>query len=1260
MNKSRNLFFLSTFLTVSFWIMGTIASEAAPPSKGSFSGKVTDVDTGSPLGNVPVLVYDSGGNALPLRTALTDAEGKYTILNLTAGTFYFAKTSTIQGYGSELYWEKSCFEGCTVTDGDVINVVSDQDTSDINFTLSLTGVITGTITDSQGVPLQGIQVNIYNSSGSVVSTASTDAQGFYRSLGSLATGQSYYVRTQNDQGYIDELYDNIACVADSCDPTKGTAVLLPDNEAAADINFQLKVGGAISGTVTDSATGAFLEGLEIEIYDSTAQYLFSVVTDTQGHYRTDTGLTTASYYAIVLGGDTYVSELYDNVTCVGADCNILLKGTRIAVTEGQETAGKDFALDIGGSFSGTVTDETGSPLVGIQVNIYDSKGNSVTFALTNTSGAYTSNAALAEGKYYATTTNSQGYVDELYNNVVCVGACNIFNGLTIAVTAGQNTPGIDFALSLGGVMGGAVTSDEESPQNLEGVEILVYNDEDVQVTSAFTLPVTGTYETAALPAGIYHARTLNSQRYQDEIYDNIPCGGLCDPSVGTDVEMVAGEKRSDIDFALIKQATISGYVTDSFTSSALKNVAVNIYSQAGQIVSTTLTDETGYYVSAALEAGTYFASTYNAQGNVDQVYQNHDCGPDCTPSHQTTFTPDPIVVQDDTATDGIDFALSETPPSLTGVSPNSGSQLGGTALTLSGSGFRSGATVKVGNASATNVVVSSLSTLTCDAPSHEIGAVDVTVTNPDGGSDTLTNIYTYTNEAPTVQITSPASGASFNEGSDVLIQASASDTDGTIAKVEFYAGATLIGSDANGPYEMTWQNGVVGSYDLTVVAVDDDGAATTSAVVNVSVEHVNQAPQANAGSDQKIEEGKNATLDGSASSDPEGDSLSYQWSQESGIGVTLENAQSAVAKFTTPDVTKDESLTFKLVVTDSQGLTGEDEVVVTVSKVNQAPVLDAIGAKGVSEGANLNFGVSGSDADGDSVSYSATGLPQGALFDTQSDTFNWTPGYDQAGHYDITFTVSDGTLNDSETITVTVENINRAPELNSIDDEEVSEGQSVAFTVTATDPDGDQITLSAQGVPSWATFDTGTGVFAGTPGMDDSGDYTVTFTASDGSLIDSETITISVNSVNQAPSIQVTSPENGSSFEEGDNVALKASASDPDGSISKVEFYANGILVGTDEETPYEMTWEKVGTGSYTLTAKAADNDGGETVSEGIDIRVNESPAPETLSTLTLSIDNSYTLYVNGVEIGRGSDWTQAGKYTVNLKEGDSIGIDAS
>jgi chitinase len=91
------------------------------------------------------------------------------------------------------------------------------------------------------------------------------------------------------------------------------------------------------------------------------------------------------------------------------------------------------------------------------------------------------------------------------------------------------------------------------------------------------------------------------------------------------------------------------------------------------------------------------------------------------------------------------------------------------------------------------------------------------------------------NARPTVSLTAPASGATFTAPASVTISASAADSDGSISRVQFYRDSTLIATDTSAPYSVTWSNAAAGSYSLTAVAVDNDGASTRSAARTIHV-----------------------------------------------------------------------------------------------------------------------------------------------------------------------------------------------------------------------------------------------------------------------------------------------------------------------------------------------------------------------------------------------------------------------------------------
>jgi hypothetical protein len=86
-----------------------------------------------------------------------------------------------------------------------------------------------------------------------------------------------------------------------------------------------------------------------------------------------------------------------------------------------------------------------------------------------------------------------------------------------------------------------------------------------------------------------------------------------------------------------------------------------------------------------------------------------------------------------------------------------------------------------------------------------------------------------------VNITAPVDAAIFTWKPSITISASASDPDGTVTKVEFRDGTTLLGTDTSAPYSYTWKNVPSGTHSLTARATDNAGAATTSSSIGIDV-----------------------------------------------------------------------------------------------------------------------------------------------------------------------------------------------------------------------------------------------------------------------------------------------------------------------------------------------------------------------------------------------------------------------------------------
>ena len=292
-------------------------------------------------------------------------------------------------------------------------------------------------------------------------------------------------------------------------------------------------------------------------------------------------------------------------------------------------------------------------------------------------------------------------------------------------------------------------------------------------------------------------------------------------------------------------------------------------------------------------------------------------------------------------------------------------------------------------------------------------------------TSTIATVHVKANVPPSVSMTAPANNSSYTAPAAINLAASATDTDGTIAKVEFYQGASRLATVTAAPYTYAWTNVAGGTYVLTAKATDDKGAVSTSAVVNVKV---NKPPI---------------------------------------ISITAP-ANNAV-------IVLPATVTISATASDADG---------TVSKVDF--YRDGI--------------LLGSD----------TTLP-----------YSYAWANPAAGTYVLTAKATDnlGTVTTSAAVTITVK-------------------------------------------------------------------------------------------VNQPPAVSITSPVNGAQFRAVTPLTINAAATDSDGTISKVEFYGDGSLLGSDTTSPYSYAWTLPAAGTYVLTAKATDNKGAATTSAPVTVNVTLNQYP--------------------------------------------------
>lgn len=236
----------------------------------------------------------------------------------------------------------------------------------------------------------------------------------------------------------------------------------------------------------------------------------------------------------------------------------------------------------------------------------------------------------------------------------------------------------------------------------------------------------------------------------------------------------------------------------------------------------------------------------------------------------------------------------------------------------------------------------------------------------------FTKNTTIANQAP---VANAGPSLAVQEQSKVTLKGSATDADGVITSYRWtqLSGPTVNLTNASiatatfiAPTVLLKNSPTVLQFRLTVT---DDKGATATSDINIGVLGVNVMPVANAGSNISVNEQTAVTINGSGT-DKDGNITSYQWRQISGPAVTLNNSNKATTSFTSPVVTKVESLYFRLTVTDNESGTHSDDVLVTVNPVNTLPVAKIVSLSPVNENTSifLNGSIS-TDADGTISSY---------------------------------------------------------------------------------------------------------------------------------------------------------------------------------------------------------------------------------------------------------------------------------------------------
>ena len=388
--------------------------------------------------------------------------------------------------------------------------------------------------------------------------------------------------------------------------------------------------------------------------------------------------------------------------------------------------------------------------------------------------------------------------------------------------------------------------------------------------------------------------------------------------------------------------------------------------------------------------------------------------------------------------------------------------------------------------------------------------------------------YTYenmhSNQTPTftalgnthlsINLTNPAHGATFQAPATINVSADAASSSSPINRVEFYANANLIGTATSAPYSIAWTNVAGGAYSLNAIVIDNAGAAKQSGAASIIVNSVN----------------------------------------------------GPVVQITSP--ADNSTFTSGRYITISANATSPNGAISRVEFYEGTRLLgdDHIGAS------PFTF----------------------AYYLYEGDYVLTAVAYDAAGAVTRSAPVR-LSVRDNQYPTVFVPNIDGGPFFPA--------GANITITADASDPDG---TVSA--VKFWANStllgtDT-TAPYSATWNNVPSGAYTIYATVTDNQGASAYSNYRDIHVGNSAPTVVLTSPSSSAQYGAPASIPLAASAFDNDGTITQVEFIANGSVVGIDTTAPYSFTWNNVPAGNYDLAARVTDDAGATGMSYHILVQV--------------------------------------------------------
>ncbi|MBR8538062.1 tandem-95 repeat protein, partial [Carboxylicivirga sediminis] len=417
--------------------------------------------------------------------------------------------------------------------------------------------------------------------------------------------------------------------------------------------------------------------------------------------------------------------------------------------------------------------------------------------------------------------------------------------------------------------------------------------------------------------------------------------------------------------------------------------------------------------------------------------------------------------------------------------------------------------------------------------------------------------------------------------------------------------------NANGTVDYTPNSNYNGS-DAFAYEVSDTDGYTDQASVNITITAVNDAPNLAADS-YTINEDTPIDMnvlgnDSDVENSVEPSSIQIEASATNGT-VTINGDYTIRYE---PNLNFNGSDSFSYSAADADGLRSQANVEITITPANDAPVFTSSPLEEATQDAPYNYSITTNDVDGDTPTIDAVFSASWLSFTDNGNgtaTLSGTPTNDDINVYPIEITVSDGTLSNTQSFSISVNNANDAPVFTSTPVESATEDTPYTYNVSASDIDVGEIPVfTMESGPTWLTLTDntdGTAVLTGTPLNEHVGTHNVTLRAADAATYAEQTFTVTVTNTNDAP-VFTSSPI--ITIDEDTEYDYSITCSDDDGNAISIQ----GVVI------PTWLTFTDNGNGSASLTGTPTNSQVGQ---HAVSLSVSDGTAT-TSQNFTIEVVN--------------------------------------